>query len=352
LWALVAAPVTFAAAAHAAPSVFVTLDYQVAPGAVGCAEVSGFQAAVRSQLGYDPFRPIAERQVSVQIARSDLGYEGKIHWTAAGRAAGDRRLSTSHRECAEIVNNLAFALAVQIQLQTALAPVTTPASATARASAPSAQQPSAPLAPLPSPPPAPSLSEARPPASEARPPTVEPPLPPLPPPAPPAASPLQLAVGFGPSLALALAPRPTATGRLFVSARSARLSLELALDGALPARQQDARGAGFTLDRFAGEGALCGHVSAFAACATGALSLIEASGFGVGIPRTATGLTAQVGARLVAAHDLSARTFVAGRVEGMLLPYRWTVTLNDTATWTTPRVAAVLGVDLGVRIFR
>jgi hypothetical protein len=93
-------------------------------------------------------------------------------------------------------------------------------------------------------------------------------------------------------------------------------------------------------------------VSAFAACATGALGLLEARGFGVDAPRTATGLTAQLGARLVAAHDLGPRLFVAARVEGMLMPYRWTVTLNDTATWTTPRVAAVLGADLGVRIFR
>lgn len=333
-----AAPSTFAGTAHAAPQVFVALEYQVVPGAPGCADVSAFQAAVRNQLGYDPFRPTAERQVAVQIARSDTGYEGRIQWTAAGRAAGDRHLSTAHRECGEIVNNLAFALAVQIQLQAALAPVTPPLTAAPRASPTSAPQPSTPL----------------PPGASSRPvtPPVEVPPPPVSPAPPRAAHLLRLAVGFGPSLALALAPGPTATGRLFVNARLTRLSFELALDGAWPARRREPAGDGFSLNRFGAEGAVCGHVSAFAACATGALGLLEARGFGVDAPRTATGLTAQLGARLVAAHDLGPRLFVAARVEGMLMPYRWTVTLNDTATWTTPRVAAVLGADLGVRIFR
>ena len=341
VWSLLACAtqLPFAGSAHAAPQTFVALEYQVVPGAIGCADVSAFRTAVRNQLGFDPFRPAAERKVAVQIARGDLGYEGKIRWTdAGGRVAGDRHLSTGRRECAEIANNLAFALAVQIQLLAALAPATPPPSPAPRASVATPPQASPPVTPRPSA--APTV------------PPAEPSSPLVPPTPPPAARPLRLAVGFGPSLALALAPRPTATGRVFVSGRLSGLSLEFALDGALPVRQQEASGIGFSLTRFAAEAALCGHHGAFAACATGALGLIEARGFGVDAPRTATGLATQLGLRLTAARDLSTRLYVTARVEGMLLPHRWTVTLNDTATWTTPRVAAVLGVDLGVRIFQ
>jgi hypothetical protein len=56
-----------------------------------------------------------------------------------------------------------------------------------------------------------------------------------------------------------------------------------------------------------------------------------------------------VGARIAAAVDFSARYFAAARVDGLVMLTSWTVTLNQAPAWTTPRVGALVGVDVGAR---
>jgi hypothetical protein len=350
--------------ALAASQIFVALEYQVLPGASGCADGEGFRDGVQRQLGYDPFRPQAERRVSVRVARSETGYDGRIQWTdARGRNVGERKLSTRRQGCTEILNNLAFAVAVQIQLLAAVAP---PPPAPA-ASEPSSASTSSPTGSSPS---APTGSGASAPPADAppSPETSPPPQPPaapdaatspprvvvtMPPPSPRAdpSSKLQLSLGLGPSLALALAPHPTATGRLFVDGRVSWFSAELSLDGALPVERQEATGAGFSFHRFATEAAACGHAAVLAACFTTGLAYLQASGTGVDAPRTPSGLAAQVGARVVATQEFGGRYFAALRAEGIVLLSRWTVTVNEISVWSTPRLAALIGVDVGARIF-
>lgn len=369
---LVAALVVVApAAGHAAPQVFVSLEYQVMPGASGCADATGFRNGVQRQLGYDPFRAQADRRVAVQIARNEAdaqaGYSGRIQWTdAQGHDVGQRRLTTGRAGCADIVNNVAFAVAVQIQLLAALGP---PRRA-------QAVQPSPP--PRPTPPGRPTPPAAIPPASTDAaeipraeqpappPPTTPPPeraQPPLAPPVPvvvvdaaPAAKPrapnaLRLSMGLGPSLALAVTPHPTASGRLFVDARAGWFSFELTFDATLRVQQQEATGTGFSLRRYAAGGAACGHARVFGACVTGVLGRLEATGHGVDMPLQPAGFSGQVGARVFASHDLGARYFITLRVEGLVMLSRWTVTVNEIPVWTTPRLAALIGADVGVRFF-
>lgn len=357
--------------AVAATPIFVTLDYQVSPAATGCADGNGFREGVQRQLGYDPFREKAERRVSVRVSRGDSGYEGRIQWAdARGRNVGERRLSTRRPGCTDILNNLTFAVAVQIQLLAAVAPPPAPPMS------PPSESSSAPTSPVAgsttSSDRAPSPAEAHPPEEGVPAPSVATPAAPstapdaspsseadrvtLPAsPAPPAPtgtwSKLQLTMGLGPSLALALAPRPTATGRLFVDGRVSWFSVELSLDGALPVEQQETTGAAFSLHRFGAEGAACAHAHALAGCVTAGLAYLQASGSGVDAPRAPTGLGTQVGARVVATQQLGSRFFAALRAEGVFLPSRWTVTLNEIAVWSTPRLAALIGVDVGARIF-
>jgi len=318
VWAAVA---TFARAAEAGPQTFVALEYEVAAEASGCPDVEDFRAAVARQLHYDPFRPAPDRRVAVQIARKEIGFDGRIRWTDPdGRWVGDRRLTSRRPDCGEIAASLAFSVAVQIQLLATLAPPEPPA-----------------------PPPPPETS----PAVVVPEPEPAPP-PPEPPPSPPVRR-LTYSVGLGPALALGMSPQTTGVARLFVSGRLTRVSLELGADAAWPATQHQVDGSGFALDRFAGTGAACGHAGAIAACVTGTVGVLRARGTGVDTPASPSGLFSQAGARLAATLDFGGRYFAAARLDGVVMLSTWTVTLNNTATWTTPRVGALIGVDVGAR---
>jgi hypothetical protein len=316
VWSALAA---FGGAARAGAQVFVALDYELPADASGCPEADEFRANVARQLHYDPFRPAANRQVAVQIARKETGFDGRIRWTDAdGRWVGDRRLTSRRPDCGEIAASLAFSVAVQVQLLAALEP-----------------------APEPEPPPPPPP----PPPVALPPPTVV-----APPPPPPAPAPrLIWSVGVGPALALGVAPRATGLARLFVSARGRRFSLELAADAAWPATQHDADGTGFSLERFSVGAAGCAHASAFAGCLTGTIGILEARGTGIDTPATPTGAFSQVGARVSATRDFGDRYFAAVRVDGLLMLSSWTVAVNEMDAWTTPRVGAAFGIDFGAR---
>ena len=333
---------TFGRVAHAGQT-FVALEYAVAIDATGCPNAAEFRANVARQLHYDPFQTAADRRVVVEIARKEIGFHGRIRWAAAdGRSVGDRRLTSRRSDCGEIAASLAFAVAVQVQLLAALAPpVPEPAAPPPATVAP----PSA--APAPPPP-------TSPPAPDAIPTAVAPPnpAPAPPPPVPrPPASPrrLALSVGLGPALALGVAPRATGLARVFVNGRVARLSFEIGVDATWPATEHQADGSGFSLDRFAGGAAACGHAGAFAACITGTVGILRVRGTGVDAPASPSGLLSQVGARIGATRDFGGRYFAAAHLDGLVMLSSWTVTLNDDAAWTTPRVGALIGLDVGAR---
>src|SRR4029077_1782770 len=128
-------------------------------------------------------------------------------------------------------------------------------------------------------------------------------------------------------------------------------SLEVALDAAWPVTERTSGGRGFSLDRFAAGTAGCGHVGGFAACLTATLGVLRARGFGVDGPASPAGPFSQVGGRIVAAREVGGRYFAAARVEGLLMLSPFRVTLNDTTAWMTPRVGALIGLDLGARFF-
>jgi len=332
--------------AWAAPQTFVTLEYQVDPDVNGCPTAAEFRSTVGRQLGYDPFRSAADRRVVVQIGRKGASFDGRIKWSDdRGQWVGDRRLASRRQGCADIAASLAFSVAVQIQLIAALAPSTP-------------EPPPSPVQAPPVAPPAPGPVSAQPPLSLAQP--LAQTLPPTTavvaapkPEARPAehARPLQLFLGVGPALALWSAPHPTGLGRIFASGRVSWISVEISLDAALPATQREADGSGFSLDRFAAGAAVCSHAWAFAACVTTTVGLLRARGLEVDAPASSSGLFSQLGARVGAAEDLGRRCFVAARADALVMLSSWTVRLNETAVWTTPRVGLVVGFDLGVRFF-
>jgi len=332
------------ASARAAAPTLVSLEYEIAPGIDGCPGAEQFRASVGRQLGYDPFRATAEKRVAVQIARKEIGFDGRIRWSdAEGQWVGDRRLSSRRGECADIAASLAFSVAVQIQLLAALAP--------APAVDPNAAPAATDTTPTAVPTPAASREETAP-AREKRSAAAAGPVEvalPAPPPEP--SSEFRLSIGAGPSLAISVAPHTAGLARLFASGRVGHFSLEIAGDAALPVTQTDAAGRGFKMDRFAAEAAACGHVSLLAACLTGTAGRLQAHGLGVDMKESPAAWFSQLGARIAASYDFSDRYFAAARVDGLVMTAPVNVMLNQTLIWTTPRVGAVLGLDLGARFF-
>ena len=318
------------------------IDYEVTAANANCPELDVFRASVRRQLGYDPFRPGADRRVAVQIARKDVGFGGRIRWSDVdGRWVGDRRLSSPRSDCQGIAASLAFSVAVQIQLMAALAPAA-PEPITA---------PSAPIATeavkIPEGPASPAGQRGL----EPQPTAAEETQVPTTPVTSPRLRPLRLSVGLGPSIAVGVSPETTGLGRLFANARVGRLSLELGADAALPVTRREAGTAGFSVDRFAAGAAACGHGGIFAACITGTLGRLQAAGFGVDVRASPAVYFSQVGARVMATHTVGDRFFAGARVEGLIMTSPSTVTLNTTPVWTTPRMGALFGMDLGATFF-
>jgi hypothetical protein len=323
--ALVAAAAVAAPwAANGATGTQVQLEYQ-ADEQAGCVGEDELRRMVTDQLGHDPFHPDAEQRMAITIAKTEAGFQGRIVWTEAdGRPLGERLLSSRSRDCQEIAANVAFAVALQLQL------VDRPASSDAGAAVPNTAPPPKADDGIRGPASSGVATEA--PAGQASP------------------ARLLLAVGAGPAVGLGMTPEATAFGRLFVAARFRRLSAELAADAALPATQRESDGTGVVVNAMGSSAAGCAHVSFASACLLGRLGWIRARGMGVAAPNTSWGRFSEVGMRLAVTRELG-RFIVSVHADGLVMLSRWNVVLNDAVVWSVPRVGAVVGLDLALRFF-
>jgi hypothetical protein len=316
----------------------VRLEYQ-ADQQAGCVGEGDLRRRVSEQLGRDPFRADADRRVAISIARTESGFQGRIVWTEGdGRAFGERTLSSRTRDCREIEANVAFAVAVQLQL------VESPG---ARREAPPTTIPP-PVRPPPAktpdtinPPPPPATLEPAPGSAKEVPVGI-------PEQGPPAAP--SFAVGLGPAIAVGMTPAVTALGRLFVGVRRGRVSAEIAGDSTLGVRQPEPDGTGATVTAMGATVAGCAHLSVLATCALGRLGWIRAVGMGVDAPNTGWGRFSEVGMRLAGTMEWG-RFALSLHVDTLVMLSRWNVVLNQSVVWTVPRVGGLLGVDVGLRFF-
>ena len=318
-------------AAYGATDTVVRLEYQ-ADAQGGCVGEDELRRMVTKQLGHDPFRPDAEQRMAISIAKTEAGFQGRIVWTEAdGRRLGERLLSSRSRDCQEIGANVAFAVALQLQL------VDRRASGDAVAVAPDAGAP-----------PPDSGDAIRAPATPERPPpAVEAPAAPVP------ASPpfrVRLAVGAGPSVGLGMTPDATAFGRLFVVARVRGVSAELAADAALPVKLRGWDGTGVDVNALGSSAAGCAHVSFASACLLGRLGWLRARGIGFDAPLTSWGRFGEVGMRLAATREIG-RFMVSVHADALVMLSRWNVVSGDAVVWRVPRVGVVAGLDVAALFF-
>jgi hypothetical protein len=137
---------------------------------------------------------------------------------------------------------------------------------------------------------------------------------------------------------------------LFVAARFAGWSAEIAADAALPVTQQERDGTGVVVNAVGSTAAGCVHVSFASACFLGRLGWIRARGTGIALPNTSWGHFGEVGMRVAAGKELG-RFTVGLHADGLVMLARWNVVLNDAVVWSIPRVGVVVGADVALRFF-
>ncbi|HXU61430.1 MAG TPA: hypothetical protein VN962_07000 [Polyangia bacterium] len=286
-----------------------------------------FKGIVRRRLGYDTFRADAPNLVVVRIEAAGRALEGQIEWqNATGASIGGQTFPSRSGDCGELTLAMGFALALQIQLLASTVP-----------------EPG--KAPPPPTRPTPPAASAPPPAPAARTESVVESRP-TPPPAP--AGPAFWG-GAGASAGFGVSSDTTALARLFATAAWPHMALELAGEMTVPSTTWRASGGGFSQEQLLASLAACWVRGAWNACAVGKMGELRVKGQSVDVPLSAAGLMVQTGARLAYSRALGQRSIIAARVEGLARVTEGTVTLDATPVWTTPRFAALLGIDVAVR---
>ena len=308
------------AMAQNAPQLSLSLTYEHDPMLRGCPSEDEFRRGVTSQLGYDPFRGEPTHHVAARVEESEHAIEGQIVWTDAGRVKeGERRLSSANHDCVDLVRDMVFALAVQIQLLNSSAASEKPSAEVSASPVPEAGVTPKSEAPVPSN----ALESAR--------------------------ADRFVSLGLGPTVAVGQAPSVSPGGRFFVSGRSGAVSLELGVEGYLPVRSSQSDGSGISTSSFAATLALCGHLRQFALCPIGVLGQLRVDGFGVDDVRSPTSITARAGLRLAVEQSLSNRIAIVLAADGLGMLTPRTAYLNNLPVWTTPALAFTLAIEFATR---
>jgi hypothetical protein len=357
--------------AAAETDLYVVLHYGVDASVHGCWDDAEFRRNIAHRIGYDPFREDASIDVTVRVGGADNAVDGHVEWHKTnGLLMGERHFVAKDGNCVKLLTEMSFAVGLQIDLLRPKAPaatravaspksVTTAAGAAASAAVapPSTAAPDTPSATAPrtatEPAAAPSTTTSKPdvtepPAAERRPreeakdaagvATPE------------SASPWLMWVGLGPSLAWRISPAITGDARLFLGIRRADFSLEIAAEATYPSTERRWDGSGFRQSLLGGTLALCGHREWLSACALGRASAVLVSGLDVDKPRSPSGFVAQAGLRLAADFPLGGSWFLAAHLDGLGLPTRCTVVLNQATVWEMPRLGALAGLDILMRL--
>jgi hypothetical protein len=317
--------------AQAGERVFVELDYRTDAALSGCPSDTSFKLMVQNQLGYDPFRADSAHTVVARAYPDGDGIKGLVEWRdAAGARRGERELSTERVDCTEFARVMSFTIAVQIQLLAESIEQKAAGGSTPAEAEPSDTTPKA--APL-----VPPVSRRR---GEADTPAV------------PATTSgeearWQFMLGGGPALSFGFTPRAAFGGRVFARVRRSQLALELGAEASLPARHTLSDSKGFHQHFIAGSVAGCASLGSLSGCIVNKWGTLQVRGFGVDVPREASGLVGLAGLRLMFNEHLAARWVGGLRVEGLATLAPWRVTLNQRRIWVTPTLSLCLGADLG-----
>jgi hypothetical protein len=121
---------------------------------------------------------------------------------------------------------------------------------------------------------------------------------------------------------------------------------------AWPTTTQREDGASFSQQQFLVGAAGCGDLQPWSACLLAKAGEIRIVGQNLDRPKSPSGPILETGLRLALVQRLGRHFYLAARAEGLVNVTRWRVTLDQNLVWTAPRLAAIVGLDIGVRFLR
>ncbi len=296
----------------------------------GCPDVGIFRATVVGRLGYEAFADSAPASVLVRVTSTGQSFEGRMEWRdREGNWAGDRTFPAKSSDCEDLVRAMAFALALRLQLSAiASSPEdTTPATAETEQTV--------------RPPAAPPTRPAQ------KSPTAEPSIRSSPE-AQPGARPTLL-FGAGTLLGFNRSSSVVPFGRIFGGIAWPHWSLVLGAEAGLPATIRRSDGAGFSHQQLLVTAAVCGNREPWTACLLAKGGQVRVSGRDIEAPASESGPLLETGLRVGASQRILGRVHVAAYAEALVLPVLWSVRLDDSVVWTSPRWAETLGLELAYR---
>ncbi len=292
-------------------------------GAAECPEEVELRGIVAARLGYDPFAADAERVIDVRIARQGRDLVGHLD-VRGGPSPGSRDLASSTRDCRELVDSLAVAIAIGIDpLSLSRVPQALPT------------LPAAPASTTPAPTPA-----AAPPSARESPPSREEPA------AVRSADPVHLRAGLGPVVSFGAAPSTNLGIRAQIGARWRAVSLGIEGRADFPVSQAAVDGGRVSASLLVGSFVPCVHRGVILGCLLGTFGAMRASGESVTSPLHEDKFYAAAGGRVGV--EIPIGSFLATQLHGdVLAPLtQITLRLNDRDVWTTPVVSGSLGASL------
>jgi hypothetical protein len=296
-----------ASSASAQPPRLVRFSYELEEGAESCPDGARLRAGVMARLGYDPFAATAEEELKVGVHRSGRELEARITMSdGQGQVRAERRLVSRQGDCTELASSVELAVSIAIDPFRVTAPPET-------APAPPAPAPPAPVAP----------------------------------PLSPAPAPLAGQIKAGALVGQGTAPTRTLGFVLGGSARRGRWSLGLDVQANLP-RDKPLREGEITSYSLAGSLVPCVHIHDAAACALLTAGALHAEGRGLVAPRRITRPTVAMGARLAYALPLFGRWSLLFHADVTTPMTYIELQVDHQNVWTTPSLAAALGIDLGI----
>jgi hypothetical protein len=300
--ALAQAPAPAAAAKPTAHLRYARLD-----GAASCPSPMQTENAVKSRLGYDPFRDDAKDVIEVFIEQYQGGLRARLQLKdTSGATRGKRELLSPSTDCSELSSALTLAIAIAVDPQAFLGGPPPPAPV---ASAPEVSM---------TPPPPPPLVEAERPGVHVR-----------------GAVGLLGLVGTTPGVTGGLALRVTVAGE--------RWSVSLDGRGEWP-RTLDAGPGTVGVTNLVGLVAPCFHVRWFGACGLVGGGVTRVTSTGLEGSKDGSAPFFQLGGRVQAMFELSRLISLGGSVDVLAPVTRAVVMVGDEQLWTTPALNASAGL--------
>jgi hypothetical protein len=312
------------APAAAAGRMGVSLSLSAEPALVECADQSSFEAGVTRRLGYDPFQEPPRHAVVVRSEHRGGELVGTVVWSSPqGRAEGERSFRAPDGNCAELIDQMAFAVAVQLQL------LDNQEDAISDVPPPQTEQAQVPLRP-------PVRIDSH----------------PAPPPAEPPRSAVSWhgMVGAGPGLGLGLLPAPSGFAGFYAALGTASTDLALGAEFSLPQTWRDHDGSGFRSNLTLVSLVPCYRTSPLLLCAVGRAGSLTVHGSGVDLPHDRSDVALWAGARAGIALSLASWLELRLHADALGAVRRYSVTLRGDAVWRTPPAAVTIGSYLGCSI--